>query len=125
MRSISSHWAQGRKHEEISASALETEDEEGNVKSPLDDAASDAPGGDELLISQEELEEMRRMVERIEDTFADDPAVMRVIECIREGFSTGPEIRELLGITQTEYETTMKRLRRGARRMLEGRDQNG
>lgn len=53
--------------------------------------------------------------ERIEQWFADDERVRLLIEGLKDGMS-GPEIQVWLKLTRTEYETAMKRLRRGARR---------
>lgn len=54
-------------------------------------------------------------VERVEQLFSDDERVRLIMEGLKDGMS-GPEIQEWLTLSRTEYETAMKRLRRGARR---------
>jgi DNA-directed RNA polymerase specialized sigma24 family protein len=54
-------------------------------------------------------------VERIEQLFDGDERVLLLIEALKDQMS-GPDIQEWLKLTKTEYETAMKRLRRGARR---------
>jgi DNA-directed RNA polymerase specialized sigma24 family protein len=51
----------------------------------------------------------------IEKTFEGDDEVGLVVECMARGMN-GPEVQRDLNITQTEYETIMKRLRRGVDR---------
>ena len=46
--------------------------------------------------------------------FADDDDVTLVLEALAQEM-TGPEIQDDLGISKTEYETIMKRMRRKAR----------
>jgi DNA-directed RNA polymerase specialized sigma24 family protein len=52
---------------------------------------------------------------RIVDRFNKDAEVLLVLERLAGGMP-GPEIQAALGITQTEYETIMTRLRRGVDR---------
>lgn len=58
-----------------------------------------------------------QQVEAIKDTFAGDPIVCQITDGMLADMS-GPEIQECLGLSQTEYETAMKRLRRTARKKL-------
>jgi hypothetical protein len=46
-----------------------------------------------------------------------------IIEGIREGLS-GPEIREALRLSQTDYDTAMKRMRRMVRAMVDAEEAN-
>lgn len=83
-------------------------------------------GGDErneldpVLLKPSREEETHRQV-ACRETLADlirflgsDQEVMDLVEAFRLGY-TGPEIQELLGITQTEFETRMTRMRRKSR----------
>ncbi len=53
-------------------------------------------------------------VERIEQLFHDDETVLLVMEGLKDDMP-GPEIQKELSLTNTQYETAMKRLRRRAR----------
>ncbi len=58
---------------------------------------------------------IRQQLAAIGERFVDDDRVGLVIEGLATGM-TGPQIQEDLGITQREFETAMKRLRRGVDR---------
>ena len=66
------------------------------------------PGGDSA-----DLEKL------IKERFTDDPEAALVLEARLDGKDPS-EIREGLGLTQKEYETTVKRIRRAVKRLLEG-----
>jgi len=108
MRSISNHWA-AQTFEDLPLSAAELDrpvpDGRGN---PVDRVASAAAGPEAQLAIKEELQAIERL-------FIDDPAAARILECVRDGLS-GPETQETTGYSKTEYETVMKRIRRGVRR---------
>jgi DNA-directed RNA polymerase specialized sigma24 family protein len=108
MRSISTHWAaQAAEDVHLSGSELDraAPDERGN---PVDRVAAPAGGPEAQLVIKEELAAIERL-------FVDDPAALRVLECVRSGLS-GPETQETTGYSKTEYETVMKRIRRRVRR---------
>lgn len=71
------------------------------LRSPLPDA--------------ERILAVREQVEEIAKRFDDDDAVGLVLECLARGM-TGPEIQADLGVSETQYETIMTRLRRGVDR---------
>jgi DNA-directed RNA polymerase specialized sigma24 family protein len=83
---------------------------------PLDADADDPPSLElgSALPDSERLTGARRELQRIQDHFEDDERVLLIIEGLGTEMS-GPEIQRDLGITQTEYETAMKRLRRWVR----------
>lgn len=96
MRSVSSHWME----------------EQGTI--PGDDFfglefASPLPGAEREASAREE-------VARIERAFKDDELVLEILRSLKIGMK-GPEVQVQLGITQTDYETAVKRLRRGVARM--------
>ncbi len=64
----------------------------------------------------EEATENQDAVNAIKEYFRDDPIVLEIISAIEEGFTD--DIKEVLGISQTELETRMRRLRRGATKVL-------
>lgn len=113
MRSISSNWAESFDPEEA---ALESEvvinTEEGKTISPINKA--EAPG-----ISPEDNIIAKQKIERIEGLFEKDETVLLIIEGFRSEM-TGPEIQEAIGITKTEFETAMKRMRRKVREIKMG-----
>lgn len=68
-----------------------------------------------LIPEPERQVAVREELARIERLFVGDDRASMVMEGLAEGL-TGPEIQSYLELSQTEYETIMKRLRRGARR---------
>ena len=105
MRSISSHWREQFDAEEplLESEVLQTT-EEGKVLSPLDLVDSGAPGAERILAAKEE-------VERIEKAVADDKVVSDILGGLRAEMSPR-DIRDVLGLSVTQYETAMKRFRR-------------
>ncbi len=96
MRSVSSHWMEEQ-------STIPGEDFFGL------EYASPAPSAHREASARQE-------VERIERLFAQDHLVLMIVEAFKQGMK-GPEVQAQLGITQTDYETAVKRLRRGVQRM--------
>ena len=96
MRSVSSHWMEDH-------ATLPGED-----FSRLEHAAP-TPGADREASARQE-------VERIERHFAQDHLVLMILEAFKQGMK-GPEVQSQLAISQTDYETAVKRLRRGVQRM--------
>jgi DNA-directed RNA polymerase specialized sigma24 family protein len=111
MKSISSHWGEKFKPEEpylrseitIVPSVEEAED-------PIEAHPSQGPNPEQILTAKQQFEELERI-------FADDYLVLLIMDARREGM-TGPETQQALGISQTEYETAMKRLRLKVRTFL-------
>jgi hypothetical protein len=108
MRSISTHWKE--QFEPVEA-RLESEllqiSATGQLSNPIDRVASAARDPERTLAAKEELE-------RIVALFANDLHVSLIIEGLREG-KTGKEIREMLRISEKDYEAALKRLRRNIR----------
>ncbi len=113
MRSISSHW---REQFDADEPRLESElvrtSEEGELLSPLDLVGSHAPGADRIA-------EARQQLEQIERAIVGDRIVNDILGGMRAEMLPS-EIREVLGLSQTEYETAMKRLRRHVRPSAQG-----
>lgn len=108
MRSISSHWREGFDKEEamLETDAIRT-NESGREINPLLEAESPIPDPERALAAKEELSQIEKLV-------ADRPLAALIVGGMREG-SSGSEIKQILGISQTEYETEMKWLRRNVR----------
>lgn len=115
MRSISSHW---RERFDPDEARLESEvirtTEEGDVLSPLNLVRSSEPAADRAL-------EARQQLEDIEKAVADDRVVSDILGGMRAEMSPN-EIREVLDLTTTEYETAMRRFRRRVRPAQGGSD---
>lgn len=115
MQSISSHWG-----EQIKARGTRTYSEsevtcvtpEGQEVNALQQIPCNRPSAERILDAQTQMQQ-------IKDALRQDKLVTEIIDGLSEGMS-GPEIQEALGISKTEYETAMKRLRRHARALREG-----
>ncbi len=84
---------------------------------PLDQTDCPASTNPEaLLMATEREERARQTLARIEQLFVDDTEVALIIWCLKLGMK-GPEIQSDLGISKTEYETIVKRMRRKLVRM--------
>lgn len=116
MRSISSHWRTQSKpvDEATLESDLLQRTDEGNILSPFDLVPSEDPPPDEQLEANERQREAKGRVEAIEKAFAADPVISLILHGLRQGM-TPSEVRAGLELSQTEYETAMKRLRRKMR----------
>jgi hypothetical protein len=105
MRSISSRW---RKEFEPDEAVLESDvlrvSPDGTTSNPLFDAQSSALDPEDGLEQKEE-------VELIEQLVGQKPLAWLIMEGRRDGM-TGPQIRETLEISQKDYETAVKWLRR-------------
>ena len=103
MRSISSHWRERFAPEEAYTEAELTHAD--NAPSPLLGAMSEEPDSERVL-------DARQRLELIERHFAADPAVPKIIDGFRQGL-TGPEIQLASGLSKKDYESAIKRMRRG------------
>ena len=125
IRSVSSGWAGHRKRNRSSPEYAVVEadliklDEDGDPRSPVDDVASsfNTPE-DEMLYSEAETEP--DLVDEIEASFADDEQATLVLVGLQEGLG-GPQIRQECGLTEKEYRTVVRRIKRRALKLAEGR----
>jgi len=106
IRSISSNWARSYKRENAPALAtdLQRENKEGEVFNPLENAQEHAPNPDKQLSN-------RQILEQIEKFFSDDERAQMVLEAWQEGYDHSG-VRELWGLSQNEYNTIVRRIRR-------------
>jgi hypothetical protein len=109
VKSISSHWAE--QHRTVPLSSFDRVDDNDAVYNELLDSARV-----EGYRQRDEVED-RDLVQKIERTFQDDSLVMQLMRCIKSGLN-GPETQADLGISKTEYETGMKRMRRKAKQLF-------
>jgi hypothetical protein len=108
MRSISSHWLEAFDEQEAFLEAdVQSQDEEGHVLNPMLNVKAATPNQDRELIAREQVERLKKLVA------SRDLAVL-IVDGLREGMN-GPEIKNLLEISQTQYETEMKWIRRTLR----------
>lgn len=63
------------------------------------------------MLLASELSREQLLVERIEQIFTDDPDANWVLECWADGMD-GPAIKQLLDWTETQLNTTVRRIRR-------------
>jgi hypothetical protein len=116
MRSISSHWrTQSKRVDEatLESDLLQTTPD-GDVLSPFELASSEEPKPDEELEANERRLQAREQVEAMEKAFAGDHVISLLLSGLRGGM-TPAEVRAELDLSQTEYDTATKRLRRRMR----------
>lgn len=77
---------------------------ENEMGNPLDFIASDAPDPERIAL-------MRNLFERLQSLFAGDQAALAVLAGLYEEFSP-TEIQARAGLSQTEYDSTRRRIRR-------------
>ncbi len=116
MRSITSNWA--RKYDPDEQPVLEsdlrrkTSDREQH-QTAFDTAESREPNPEQaLLANQPSREEL--LVQQIENVFAEDADATWVLECWADGMD-GPAIKQFLDWTETQLNTTVRRMRRKIR----------
>jgi hypothetical protein len=107
MKSISSNWAKAYLADEdpIRESELKQEDVDGKrSRNPLDRLASSAPTAERRL-------SQRRTLQQIETIFKDDQEAQMVLTAWQERYDPSG-VRELWNLTQNEYNTIVRRIRR-------------
>lgn len=104
MRSLSSHWAAHKVDEDLCFAS-----DPGSPLDPIDRHPTAIPDAEREVEAREE-------VARIRDYFSGDSLVTGVIESFRKGLK-GPEVQSALGISPKEFESAVKRLRRGVERL--------
>lgn len=109
-------WESYRDNEPFLESETSTTTEKGEIQSPINEAPCLTPNQEEILAAKQQLEEVRQQLEEIKKLFSEDALVLQIIEGLGCEMS-GPEIQEVLNISQKEYETAMKRMRRKIRKI--------
>ena len=113
MKSISSNWARGYKEEETLAYVLDVkkDSQEGETIGPLDHIADVGPDSRQLVLNEEVRQSDRELLEAIDQLFKDDEKARMVIEAWEEGYDP-PVVRELWRLSQKDYDTIVRRIRR-------------
>lgn len=118
VRSISSNWAKAyyRQENPVLESELITPTQEGEHNAFLEIESVD-PNSLERMITNQGEAEAKAELAKMERTFADDAEASLVIEAWRQEMD-GPAVRDALGLSETQYESIVRRIRRTARRWI-------
>ena len=122
--SIASEWAGHRKRNKelpeyaLLESALSKTDEDGKTVSPFDEVREPSPNAEEELIDAEGESENKALVQKIEAAFEHDEKASILLMGFQDGMD-GPAIRAEFGMSEKEYRTTMRRIQRGVRKMMD------
>lgn len=122
--SISSEWAGHRERNKMQPdyalleSVLSKTDDDGKTVSPFDEIKEPHLHAEAKLIDAEREAECKALAEKIEAAFADDEKASILLMGFQDGMS-GPEIRAEFGMSEKEYRTTMRRIQRGVRKMMD------
>jgi hypothetical protein len=106
MKSISSNWAKSYLPDEdpVLEADLRRRDEEGKEFSPLDAHRSGQPNAEQQLSDKQTLLEIDKL-------FEDDQEAQMVLTAWQEGYDP-PGVRELWELSQNDYNTIVRRIRR-------------
>lgn len=117
MQSISNNWARklARTDQPILESSLIRTTEEGAEWTPLEEVKAADPGPEQVLTDREEERHCKALVARIESLFEDDDESLLVLDCWKQGMN-GPEVKKDLGLTDTQYNTIVRRIKRRTER---------
>lgn len=103
---------------------LVVREEDGLEDSVIEQAKSHVASPEDGALANEDAAIYRGAMESLKEHFAGDRSTLDVIDGIMAGF-TGPEIKELAGIEQKEFESTMKALRRAGSKLFGSFDDIG
>ena len=124
--SIAGEWAGHRKRNlgspEYAAleSQITKEDEEGNALSPFAGLGDTRPTVEEAMIDAETEAEQEALARAIEEHFAEDENASLVLMAWQEGME-GPAIQRDFGFSETTYRSTVRRIRRNSKKIMEDR----
>ena len=113
MKSISSNWARGYKPEERLFLELDAEktNEDGETFRPFDDVKDENPNPEQRLIDEEQFQADARLLKKIDELFKGDEGAQMVLEAWRDGYDP-PGVRTLWELSQKDYDTIVRRIRR-------------
>jgi DNA-directed RNA polymerase specialized sigma24 family protein len=86
---------------------------EGQAGSPVENSPSQSQNPEATLLANQ-------AVERIESAVSERPLAWLIMEALRDGMNRAQTIKEF-GITETEYDTNLRWLRRTVHKLQEGR----
>ena len=122
--SIASEWAGHRKRNKMRPdyalleSVLSKTDDDGKTVSPFESIPESRLNAEEELIDADREAESKALAEKIEATFADDEKASILLMGFQDGMD-GPAIRAEFEMSDKEYRTTMRRIQRGVRKMMD------
>ena len=113
MKSVSSNWARGYKPEETLLLVLDSEktNEDGETFRPIEQLEDDNPNPEQRLVEGEQRQADARRLKMIDELFEGDEGAQMVIEAWRDGYDP-PGVRTLWGLSQNDYNTIVRRIRR-------------
>ena len=131
MRSLASHARKASVTDILQVALSETALVMPEDPIPLDNISSADPhafgsavlNAEERMVQEQSQREARALISEFEKSHDDDWEALLVIEAWREGHD-GPAIRDNLGLSVTEYETVVRRLRRKAKIFQNSRQPN-
>jgi len=124
--SIASEWAGHRERNPRSPeyaaveSQITRENEEGNPVSPFAEVGDARPTVEEEMIDAATEAEQVALLKAVKEHFADDENASLVLMAWEEGMD-GPTIQKDLGFSDTTYRSTVRRIRRNAKKIMEDR----
>jgi DNA-directed RNA polymerase specialized sigma24 family protein len=124
--SIVGEWAGHRKRNpglpEYAAveSQIMKEDDEGNLVSPFATLGDSRPTVQEAMIDAETEAEQAALLKSIKEHFVEDENASLVLMAWEEDMD-GPAIQKDLGFSETTYRSTVRRIRRNAKKIMEDR----
>lgn len=106
IRSISSHWREqfDQDDEPWLEADLTSGDDSAAMATPLQRASAPGPVIDDELVTKQALDQIQQM-------FSGDKVISDIIDGLDAELS-GPEIQTVLGLTEKEYRTKMRQIRR-------------
>lgn len=126
--SVASAWAGHRKRNKekpeyaTPETVLSKTDDQGKCVSPFDSLRDPTPTVEnemiETEISAEQEAECKVLADKIEAAFEDDERATIIIMGFQDGMG-GPEIREAFDFSEKEFRTTLRRVQRGAKKILD------
>ena len=113
IRSISSNWARGYKPEETLALTLDVErtNKDSETFRPMDHVEDDRLNPEQRVVDEQKREADACQLEMIDHLFKDDEQAQMVIEAWRDDYDP-PGVRSLWDLSQKEYDTIVRRIRR-------------
>ena len=113
MKSVSSNWARGYKPEETLSLVLDAEktNEDGETFRPIEYVEDENPNPEQRLVDEEQLQADARRLKMIDELFEGDEGAQMVIEAWLDGYDP-PGVRTLWELSQNDYDTIVRRIRR-------------
>ena len=113
IRSISSNWARGYKPEKALALTLDVEktNKDGETFRPMDYIEDDGLNPEQRVVDEQKREADASQLKMIDQLFKNDEQAQMVIEAWGDNYDP-PGVRSLWNLSQKEYDTIVRRIRR-------------